>query len=204
MEFHVIRYTCLILALILAAVPAMANIPSPDLCMLQMEPYAAVLYILPSGAGSTFTDARLNGEVVDATLTLTVVNNLGDPIENYPAEDIWLQPGGDSFSSCGLVNPDSNTDANGQTQWVQPLLGGGNSLGWGVQAVIAGDQVLVAAALQFVSADMNGDLIVNLSDITVFTQGLAEYDMNADFNADGSVNLSDISLMTQAIGNACP
>ncbi len=203
-EVIVTRCACLVFTLILAAVPAMANIPSPELCVLDMPgTYAAVLFTLPNGSGNAFTDARLNGDTVDATLILTVVNNLGDPIENYPAEDIWLVTEG-GFTSCDMANPDSNTNADGQTRWVEPLFGGGNSLGWGVQAVIAGDIVLVAAALQFVSADMNGDLEVNLSDISLISQGLAVNDINADLNADGIVNLSDIALMTEGIGQICP
>ena len=191
-------------ALALATAPAVANIPSPDLCVLEMDPYWAVLFTLPNGGGNAFTDARGEGGAVDATLTLTVVNSLGDPIYNYPGEDIWLETPSVDFVTCGLANPDSNTDATGQTRWADPLFGGGNSLGSGVQAVIAGGIVPVAAALQFVSADMNGDLQVNLSDITTFTQALAVYDINADFNADGVVNLSDITLMTQGIGASCP
>ena len=200
------RCACLVFALALAAVPALANIPFPDLCVLENAAGSdgAVVYALPSGAGNTFTNARLGGAAVDATLTLTVVNSLGDPIANYPAEDMWLISTGGGFVPCDMANPDGATDVNGQTSWVQSPLAGGSSRGENAQAVIAGDNVPTTAMVYFVSADLNGDLTVGLSDIAVFTQAIGNYNADADFNDDGTVNLSDIGVMTQGIGAVCP
>jgi hypothetical protein len=50
------------------------------------------------------------------------------------------------------------------------------------------------------STDINGDLIVNLTDIVLFTQVLGgEYRSYADFRPDGVINLSDIVAMAQAL-----
>jgi hypothetical protein len=201
------RCACLVFALALIAVPALANIPFPDLCVLNNAAGSdgATVYVTPSGSGAAFTAGRLAGGVeVDATLTLTVVNSEGDPIADYPASDIWLVTTAGGLATCGLAHPGAATDANGQTQWVDPLFGGGSSLGEDAQAIIGNQPVPDTAAVQFVSADISGDLTVNLSDITVFTQGIASYNPVADFNNDQVVNLSDVTLMAQAIGTACP
>ena len=200
------RCACLVFALVLATVPALANIPNPEICILDNAAGSdgAVVFALPSGAGNALSDARLGGAPIDATLTLTVVNSLGDPIANYPAEDMWLVSTGGGFAPCGMAHPDGPTDVNGQTAWVASPFAGGNSRGEDAQAYIAGDPVPNTATVHFLSADLNGDLTVGLSDIAVFTQAIGTYNADADFNDDGVVNLSDISLMTQGIGSNCP
>lgn len=200
------RCACLVFALALVTVPALANIPAPDLCVLDNAAGSdgAVVFVVPDGDGNLLTNGRLGGAAVDATLTLTVVNSLGDPIANYPAEDIWLVSTGGGLVACGLISPDGATDANGQTSWVQSPFAGGSSRGEDAQAVIAGDAVPTTAPVSFVSADLNGDLTVGLSDIGTFTQALGVYNADADFNDDGNVDLSDIGLMTQGIGAMCP
>jgi len=200
------RCACLVFALVLAAIPALANIPYPDLCVLDNATGSdgAVVFTLPNGAGYAFTAARLGGTTVDATLTLTVVNNLGDPINGYPPEDMWLLTTGGGFVACDAANPDGPTNAAGETMWVQALFGGGNSRGEDAQAWIANDPVPATVPVLLLSADINGDLVVNLSDITVFTQAIQTYNADADFNDDGTINLSDITLMTQGIGQVCP
>lgn len=200
------RCACLVFVLALVTVPALANIPNPDLCVLDNAAGSdgAVAYVLPNGAGNPMTAARLGGALVDATLTLTVVNSLGDPIANYPAEDIWLITSGGGLVTCGDANPDGPTDANGQTSWVQSPFAGGSSLGEDAVAVIAGDNVPTTAMVYFVSADINADLAVTLADVATFIQALGAYDAVADFNDDGLVNLGDVSVMIQGLGAVCP
>jgi hypothetical protein len=201
------RCASLVFVLALIAVTAVANIPDPNLCVLNNAAGSdgATVYLTPAGGGSPFTDARLAGGVaVDATLTLTVVNADGDPIPNYPASDIWLVTTADGLATCGMAHPGAATDANGQTQWIDTIAGGGSSLGEDAQAIISDQPVIDTAAVQFVSSDLTGDLVVNLSDITLFTQAISTYNAVADFNNDQVVNLSDITLMAQAIGAVCP
>ena len=201
------RCACLVFALALAAVPALANIPFPDLCILDNAAGSdgATVYCVPSGIGAAFTDGRLAGGVAtNATLTLTVVNSEGGPIADYPAADLWLVTTGGGLVTCSPANPGANTDAGGQATWVDPLFAGGNSLTEMSQAMIGGLSVPNTADVKYVSCDINGDLAVNLSDITVFTQALNAYNPEADFNNDQIVNLSDITLMAQGIGASCP
>lgn len=53
--------------------------------------------------------------------------------------------------------------------------------------------------LEIRSPDINGDLAVDLTDIVLFVQALAEYRSYADLRPDGIVNLSDIVVMAQGI-----
>ena len=201
------RCASLVFALALIAVSAMANIPYPDNCVLSVPvgSEGAVVFTLPNGMGNALSDARLAGAPIDGTLTLTVNNNLGDPIANHPQEDMWLVTADGGLVTCGMVYPTGPTDSNGETWFVDAIAGGGNSLMENAQAMITGDPIPTTAALHFVSADISGDLLVNLSDIAVFTQDLnGAYNAQSDLNADGSINLSDIALMSQGIGAVCP
>jgi hypothetical protein len=202
------RCVCLVFALALVAVPALANIPAPDLCVLSNPAGTdgAVVFSRPDGGGAAFNEARLGGVLVDATLTLTVVNSSGNPIAGYPAEDIYITStnAGTALVVCADLQPDGATDANGQTQWVNPVAAGGNTLGEELQAIIGADAVPTTAAVQIVSADITGDLQVNLSDVTIFAQGVSTYNPAADFNGDGNVNLTDVALIAQAVGAVCP
>ncbi len=55
------------------------------------------------------------------------------------------------------------------------------------------------------SPDINGDLVVNLSDVVEFARDyFGDDDYRSDFYWDGSVDLSDLVLMAQGIGASCP
>lgn len=196
----------LVSAMALAASVAVAEIPDLDLSIASIAPAAegSVLYNRLNGAGYAFTAAHMpNGDVVDATITLTLVNYLGDPLEGHAAEDFWLET-----DANGLVYPangtiaDAPTNAAGITIWQQPLAAGGCTLGEGVVVMIEGQPLNHAALnLAFVSADTNGDLTVNLSDLSTFASAYTgAYNACADLFFDGGVNLSDLSLFSQAYG----
>jgi len=55
------------------------------------------------------------------------------------------------------------------------------------------------------SPDLNGDLVVNLSDTSIYASILyGTFDSRADFNHDGVLNLSDTGFMARHIGDSCP
>ena len=59
--------------------------------------------------------------------------------------------------------------------------------------------------LGFNSPDINGDLLVNLTDVQTFTADYyGGYLFRSDFHRDGIVNLSDLAPLAYAIGAACP
>ena len=167
----------------------------------------ASVFALPNGLGSSLDEAFADGgATVDATITLTLVDSNGDGIFLYPFQDLWLETSDNGLAYCnGGTDADASTDENGQTTWTNPVNGGGCSDGELVEIYVAGSPLSGAGLdITFNSADLNGDLAVNLADIVTFTQVLnGDYDYCADFNNDGAINLADIVRMTGGIGAAC-
>lgn len=193
-----------ILAVTAAAAVAVAEIPDLDLSTADVATDNAVLFIRPDGLGDSFTEARVGaGPAVDATITLTLVNFLGDPLPGYPAEDLWLETDGGSLAfAAGGTAADAATDASGQTEWSMPLEAGGCTIGESVMVMVAGQALNQAALpLEFVSPDFNGDLSVNLTDLAPFSSGYTgAYDECADLFYDGIINLTDLALFAPAYG----
>lgn len=167
----------------------------------------AAVYIVPDGSGLPFTEAFApGGESVDATITLALISHEGDPVVGFPVEDIWLETTGGSLTSCvGGTSPDAPTDDMAETHWVLPLRAGGYTEGEMVRVMFYGVPIAGAGLpIHFRSADLDGDLQVNLTDIALFTPGRMNDDPACDFNHDGVVDLADIARFTQALGTACP
>lgn len=193
----------LVAALMLAATVAVADIPSLEFSTATIDAGAqgGVLYNRINGAGYAFTQAHLpGGAVVNGTITLHLVNYLGQPLPNHAAEDFWL-----TSASTGLVFPalgtiaDAPTNASGITVWQQPLNAGGCSLSSGVVVRVEGDPLNQPAInFHFISADINGDLLVNLSDLALFSGSFGTYNGCADLFYDGAMNLTDLALFSQA------
>ena len=167
-----------------------------------------VLYNVPNGMGSAFTEARDLGGAVDATITLYLRDANNDPVVDFPAEDLVLEPSADFDSPCpGGTIADGNTDVNGMTQWVNPLFAGGWSEGSTV-VMIGGIPLHPFPGflpISHNSPDINGDLIVNLIDVSLFAQGyFGDYSFRIDLRYDGVINLADLSLFAQGMGAACP
>ncbi|MEZ4386502.1 MAG: hypothetical protein R3D98_02780 [Candidatus Krumholzibacteriia bacterium] len=186
---------------------AWAGVPDLNTSTASIDPAAngASVFNLPNGAGVALDQAFGVGGTVDATITLTLIDTTGDPIFGYPFEDLWLETslGGLTFCDGGTA-ADASTDIDGMTTWSNPLAAGGNSAGETTRVIVAGAPLAGAGlSLTFNSADINGDLIVNLSDVATFTQALATYTYDADFNNDGIINLSDVARFTQGIGTSC-
>jgi hypothetical protein len=197
----------LVSAMALAASVASADIPDLDLSHASIAPAAdgSVLYNRINGAGYAFTQAHKlpGGIVVDATITLTLVNYLNNPLPNHAAEDFWLDTSasGINYPAGGTI-ADAATNAAGQTVWQQPLAAGGCTVTETVVVLVEGQPLNQAGInLKFVSADNNGDLVVNLADLSTFASGYTgAYNACADVFYDGVINLSDLSLFSQAYG----
>jgi hypothetical protein len=188
---------------------AWAGIPDLDDSGATMDGSAngASLFCLPNALGYDFTQARTLTGTVDATISLVLVDGLGDFIEGYPTEDMWLETSGGGLVACpaGTI-ADGPTDEMGATEWQDPLFAGGNSFGETVTVMIAGSPLNQAGLqLTFNSADITGDLVVNLADISLFaTDYFNAYNYQSDFAYDGVLNLADITLMATGNGTACP
>jgi len=193
---------------------ATAGVPDPALSTAEMRAYAGTttlsMFNMPNGGGRAFANAFVvGGGAADATVTVTVRDGLGAPIEFFPFEDIWLQSAGTTgtgLAACGgNATADLNTDALGETTFGNPLFAGG----WytdATQVVISGDPLTSGDLnLRFNSPDINGDGATNLTDGGNFTVDLfGSYSYRSDYNADNVVNITDAGYMSAALGAGCP
>ena len=202
------------IALVIAAASAMAGVPDLQLSTASTAAGVGVtptMYNLPNGLGTTFANARSTGGVVNATITLTVLDGGGGPVANFSATDMWLEKevvaSTGNFAACtGGTAADLNTNASGVTTWAAPLRAGG----WSTSKTLV---VINGAALtsntglilQHNSADINGDGNANLSDIPLFVADFyGAYSFRSDLLFDGIVNLSDIPRVASGVGAVCP
>ncbi len=202
----------LMVALVVGAASfAMAGVPDLQKSTATMATVGKTLslYNLPTGAGSPFTEAvAFGGAVFDATISITLLDGLDQPIENYPFEDITLSctDGTNSYVACtGRGSADADTDALGHTQFQNPLPAGG----WAdadTDVMIAGVALTSGSvALRMNSADISGDGVVDLADVGMFSTIFSgTYSYGADFNYDGAVDLADVGRLAAGVGKSCP
>ena len=169
---------------------------------------SATLLVVPDGSGPRVTGARRsNGMLVDATITLTMIDACGDLICCFPAEDMWLESQDQGLVLCaGGSIADHNTSQLGQTEWTAPLKAGGHSQA-ACRVLVNGIALpgSIALALHFNSPDLNGDRVVSLTDIPLFAAAFhGPYAFAADLHFDGNINLTDIPLLARAMGAHCP
>jgi hypothetical protein len=173
------------------------------------------LFCAPNGGGHHFTQAfDQAGNQVDGTLTIILYDDMppwGEPVANYPNEDIWLMDVQGDLVVCNRGSIcDVNTDANGMTYWSNPLQTGGHAepVGGNQVAIFVSGWVLESPTLsdfRINSADLNGDLWVSLHDIVLFTEiYFGPYAYEGDFHWDGVINLSDLAEFARTYGAECP
>lgn len=175
------------------------------------------VFLTPDGTGNLMTEARAITtpplDVLDATITVTLLDAGMNPVFAYPFEDMWLETTLGGLAACTngtLAN--FNTDINGVTTFVGPFYAGGNSnkvAGELTQVIINGSP-LVNEDLNvlFNSADISLDGAsagrVDLSDVSAFSVQYGGTGYAADFFYDGIVNLSDLVLFSSSINVVCP
>jgi hypothetical protein len=89
--------------------------------------------------------------------------------------------------------------------WVNPLRAG-NSCDSPTGVVVAGS-FLVSGDLNLAhnSPDLNGDGVVNLSDLSIFADDYyGGYMFRSDFHYDGSIDLNDLAKFASSWNAACP
>lgn len=199
--------------LVISAAAANAGVPSLTLSTATTAAGAQVtVYNLPNGNGDPFTEARLQGGgTTDATITLELLDGNGDPIPNYPFEDLYLDSTSEDFFACANgTTADFNTDENGITTWSNPLLAGGYTDPTAPDLV----QVFVNGAplagpgmnIQFNSPDITGDGAFTLGDLQAYADDFFNvgYAFRSDFNWDNALTLGDLQLLAAGQGANCP
>jgi hypothetical protein len=146
---------------------------------------------------------------------MTVRDCIGLPVAGVPATDIWLIGCNDLLVLCGgsgAINASGPTDANGQTTITDTFAAGGCDSG--VRVVVQG-RLLVhpgcdepCLPIQVRSADVNGNLAVNLADFASFGAGYTSppkvYNECIDFASPfGVVTLSDLATFGTHFQHAC-
>jgi hypothetical protein len=207
------KITTILFALAATTLPlaTLADIPPLNESWAELAyegPETLSLFTVPDGSGKPFTQAYLpSGVLVDGTITLHVVDYNYNPISDFPREDIWLESTDDGLINCiGGSNPDANTDANGITTWTSGLNAGGSSMSL-IRVYINGSPLYSSQGLNLHtnSTDINGDLTVNLIDVTLFSQDLFNaYNYRSDFHCDGVINLLDVQKLAESVQADCP
>ena len=196
--------------LILLPAAAFANIPDVGHSTFEWaysgeQPLS--LFILPGGAGQALTEAYLpGGQTTDATITITVIDDFLNPVPLFPREDMWLESDDGAMISCsGGAIADTDTDANGQAMWSNPICAGSWSVA-PMYVMISGIRVPGdGLPLSVNSADLDGNLLINLADVGIFAADLAAgYHYRSDFNFDGVINLIDVARMAGGVATTGP
>jgi hypothetical protein len=83
----------------------------------------------------------------------------------------------------------------------QPVAIGGNARPSTIETLPAADQSMQPARPLPKSADLNGDGVINLIDVSIMIihMMMAPYDQRYDLNMDGSVNISDLSILLSQV-----
>jgi hypothetical protein len=164
--------------------------------------------------------AALSSTAVNATITLNVIDTFGNPIFQYPFEDMWLETSAGGLVLCnGGSTADFSTNVNGQTTFSGTLYAGGGSY----YDTITNEQCIVmidgnpvtgagsAMNILFNSGDLTGDLLVGVQDTSLFkpkylagTQPPFVYDYAVDYYFDEVITLSDLVLFAGVANTSCP
>jgi hypothetical protein len=184
-------------AAVTVAIAGAADFPSHSLSTATIAG-AGTLMITPARSGETLGDLGL-------TVTVTLVDAVGQPWPNYPAADVWLDselPSDVALCANGSIG-DSNSDANGVMIFSGAVAGGGATARTNVYFVntaLLGPPLPIA----FNSPDINGDLVVDLSDFGLFGQDFGSDVFRSDLVHDGLVDLADFSRFGSSFGERCP
>ena len=168
------------------------------------------LYNLPDASGQAFNQARwwdgAVSQVVDGTITLTLLDSSLNPVIAYPSEDLWLESrdGGMFICPAGSV-ADLSTDTNGQTTWTVPMKTGGWSEDL-LQVFVSGAPLTsdLGMSIKVNSADINGSGKVELTDVTTFVGDFfGAYMYRSDLTYDMDINLLDVTRLVGGWGAEC-
>jgi hypothetical protein len=201
-----------------------AGVPDHSACTASSAHTGIVsVFTNVDGLGNRIDHAKVynSSTTVDATITLNVIDTFGNPIFQYPFEDMWLETDGGDLMICnGGSTADASTDVNGQTTFSGPIYAGGWSNYDKVSSahdlcvvMIDGTAISGSAGMDIIfnTADLYTDLIVGTQDTVVFkplyingTSGPLTYDYRIDYYFDHQITLSDLVLYAGVANTTCP
>jgi len=171
---------------------------------------SAHVFVCPYGDGETLAEAG-------ATITVQVIDDQGFPAPGMPPGDLWLLGCDDLWTTLcapfySSIDADATTDANGMTTISGAIRGGGS--GSGLWVVVGGSIATgewfpcgdpICLPITVVSPDINGDLLVDLVDFSLFAGGWPPlpYDPALDFDGDSAIDLIDLSIFAAHFLHGC-
>jgi len=175
-------------------------------------PTGAVLVVFPEDPGRLYVDGTLVAQPLAVRVGWAQIDFMGMCFLDEPmpgvtelAVAVWDAVPPTLNLVPGLLPLEAPTDAGGWSDLrLGGLRGGGYSDGPVPLVAYVPDLAVCAWGYEFDvelrSPDINGDLIIDLSDIVLFTQAYGgPYQARADFTADGVINLADIVVFSQAL-----
>ena len=180
------------------------------------------LFSAPDGSGGVLREADSwsgtpgnTPRVVNARIEVTLTNEKGEPIANYPAEKIRVRAANGSWTECAeerLVAA-SDTDGAGRTAITGALFASGTATAGDLLRISIDDPdvgivTYIAAGSGFDvrvrSADFGDDGAVDVQDLGNFAGDLsAGYAERSDFLWDGQLNLNDVARFASVYGAEC-
>lgn len=177
------------------------------------------VFTVPDGTGRPLTNCfEWGGGPANVQIEVYLGDALG-PCVGYPNRRVQINKGSPTQVWCsGSLYPpashkpncaDSATSGAGFTYFSNSYHGGGhtwmtrvyvfNGIGWNYLPTVLDN-------VHFNSADMNGDLVVDLTDVSLFVPCwyTVPIPYECDFCWDGVGDLSDVVLMAMAYGRSCP
>jgi len=174
------------------------------------SPGEASLWILPDGQGPALTDAMaLGGSPVDMAILVTLVDPSGNIMTSFDLDEVWLHDPAGDVAFCGGSHPASAlADPPGVYAFTAAPTGGGHhAVGSDALQLRVCNLPLFFSPSEHLglnSPDIDGDLVVNLTDVSLFaTDFFGTYAYRSDFVWDGVINLSDVSILAQGMGASC-
>ena len=194
------RYFLTLVVLVVFTAPSSANGGCWEV-PVDVVATPGVAVISPAGTAPTLDAQGL-------TIYLQVFDCSEIPLPNYPFQDIWVSdPGTGEVSMCqGGSVADANTDAEGRTTIGGAISGGGYTTG-GTQVYISGMPVGPAPSipLNFISADYDRNLVVDLVDFVTFAADFGQSGIvRSDFDLSGTIDLADFASFGSHFGDNCP
>jgi len=174
----------LCLAFVAVAGMALANVPDPQQSTFD------------SRLGRSPKNLEVNDPSFDYTFAGTLRNAAGQPVANWPANDIELEINAPCQNPV-VLNPSGASDANGNVLWNASRLdqGGGSCIGTAVVEIRLVSVGLFRTLNEVTSPDENGNGLIALEDLQdfqrAFVSGSPQY--QGDLNLSGGLpDLSDL------------
>ena len=187
-----------------------ANSGIVDPCSSTADASGCCLYVCPQGDGPTLA-------ACGSIIYIQAKDQTGTPIAGIPGADIWVDGCTGGLSLCGgsgSSDADSATNDNGRTTMSGGIGAGGCDIGLivSIQGVTVKDQATNCTTnkclvYQLSSPDINGDLIVDIIDLSLFAAGYTSppkpYTICLDFDCSGLVDIIDFSIFAQHYLHVC-